>query len=107
MHSVEALSRYQAPGRDLQSPVKFVSLLEKMKLIRYLDFYMLEEVFRLLSRWKAEGKPLIPVSVNFSRITLLESDLFQMLTEIQSKYDVPCDMVMIEITGESGIWSIR
>ena len=102
VHSVEALSRYQAPGRDLQSPVKFVSLLEKMKLIRYLDFYMLEEVFRLLSRWKAEGKPLIPVSVNFSRITLLESDLFQMLTEIQSKYDVPCDMVMIEITERIG-----
>ena len=73
-----------------------------MKLIRYLDFYMLEEVFRLLSRWKSEGKPLIPVSVNFSRITLLESDLFQMLTEIKSKYDVPCDMVMIEITESIG-----
>lgn len=102
VHSVEALSRYQAPGHDLQSPVKFVSLLEKMKLIRYLDFYMLEEVFRLLSRWKSEGKPLIPVSVNFSRITLLESDLFQMLTEIKSKYDVPCDMVMIEITESIG-----
>lgn len=102
VHSVEALSRYQAPGHELQSPVKFVSLLEKMKLIRYLDFYMLEEVFRLLSRWKAEGRPLIPVSVNFSRITLLESDLFQMLTEIKNKYDVPSSLVMIEITESIG-----
>jgi len=102
VHSVEALSRYQAPGRELQSPVKFVSLLEKMKLIRYLDFYMLEEVFRLLSRWKAEGRPLIPISVNFSRITLLESDLFQMLTEIKNKYDVPSSLVMIEITESIG-----
>lgn len=102
VHSLEALSRYQAPGHDLLSPVKFVSLLEKMKLIRYLDFYMLEEVFRLLAGWKAQGRPLIPISVNFSRITLLESDLFQMLTEIKDKYDVPCDRVMIEITESIG-----
>lgn len=102
VRSVEALSRYKAPGQDLQSPVKFVSLLEKMKLIRYLDFYMLEEVFRLLSRWKAEGKPLMQISVNFSRITLLESDLFQMLTEIQSRYDIPEGLVMIEITESIG-----
>lgn len=63
---------------------------------------MLEEVFRLLSRWKTEGRPLIPVSVNFSRITLLESDLFQMLTEIKNKYDVPSSLVMIEITESIG-----
>lgn len=102
VRSVEALSRYQAPGHELQSPVRFVSLLEKMKLIRYLDFYMLEEVFRLLTKWKAQGKPLMPVSVNFSRITLLESDLFQVLKDIKNRYDVPSELVMIEITESIG-----
>lgn len=44
---------------------------------------MLEEVFKLLTKWKEEGRPL-------------ESDLFQMFTEIYSRYDIPHGLVMLE-----------
>ena len=63
--SAEALVRYRAAGIESTQPLNFVPLLEKTKLIRYLDFYMLEQVFRLLSDWKERGRDLIPVSVNF------------------------------------------
>lgn len=63
---------------------------------------MLEQVFRLLSDWKERGRDLIPVSVNFSRITLLERDLFQVLTDMQKKYNIPARLVMIEITESIG-----
>lgn len=100
--SAEALVRYQAAGTEYTQPLNFVPLLEKSKLIRYLDFYMLEQVFKLLSDWKERGRELIPVSVNFSRITLLERDLFQVLTDMQKKYHIPACLVMIEITESIG-----
>ena len=100
--SAEALVRYRAAGIESTQPLNFVPLLEKTKLIRYLDFYMLEQVFRLLSDWKERGRDLIPVSVNFSRITLLERDLFQVLTDMQKKYNIPARLVMIEITESIG-----
>lgn len=102
VRSAEALVRYQDPAMEMKPPGKFIPLLEKVKLIRYLDFYMLEEVLKLLSRWKRQGRPLMPVSVNFSRITLLESDLLQRLKEIQGRYDIPCSLIMIEITESIG-----
>ncbi|MCC3386060.1 EAL domain-containing protein [Enterocloster citroniae] len=102
LRSVEALARYHDPGQEVKPPGKFVPLLEKVKLIRYLDFYMLEQVLKLLCGWKEKGRPLVPVSVNFSRITLLESDLFRILREIKSRYDIPSGLVMIEITESIG-----
>ena len=100
--SAEALVRYRSAGAESRQPLNFVPLLEKSKLIRYLDFYMLEQVFKLLTDWKKRGRELIPVSVNFSRITLLERDLFQVLTDMQKKYDIPPRLVMIEITESIG-----
>lgn len=100
--SAEALARYQAPGVAVKPPGRFVPLLEKMKIVRHLDFYMLAEVCRLLAKWKAEGSPMVPVSVNFSRITLLESDLFDMIAGIQEKYDIPYNLITIEITESAG-----
>lgn len=100
--SAETLVRYQARGQKFRPPAVFVPLLEKERLIRYLDFHMLEEVFKLLTRWKEEGRELVQVSVNFSRLTLLERDLFQRLMEIQARYDIPRGLVMIEITESIG-----
>lgn len=100
--SAEALVRYQEPGQQTVPPGKFIPALERVKLIRYLDFFMLEEVCRLLESWKREGRSVIPVSVNFSRITLLENDLFQVLSDIKSRYDIPPDCVMVEITESIG-----
>lgn len=100
--SAEALVRYRAAGTESTQPLNFVPLLEKTKLIRYLDFYMLEQVFKLLSDWKERGRELIPVSVNFSRITLLERDLFRVLTDMQKRYHIPARLVMIEITESIG-----
>ena len=63
---------------------------------------MLEEVCKLIAGWKARGRQLVPVSVNFSRITLLERDLFQILSDIQRRYDIPYHLVTIEITESIG-----
>ena len=102
VRSAEALVRYDDRRQEYKVPGGFVPLLEKVKLIRHLDFYMLEEVCKLIAGWKARGRQLVPVSVNFSRITLLERDLFQILSDIQRRYDIPYHLVTIEITESIG-----
>ena len=83
-------------------PIKFIPLLEKERLIRYIDFFVFEEVCKTLHRWKAEGKKLVPISLNFSRNTLLESDFVKTLKIIAAKYNVLRSLIEIEITETIG-----
>lgn len=100
--SAEALIRLNHPEHGLVSPGRFIPQLEQTKLIRFIDFFMFEEVCKILEQWQRTGYELRPVSVNFSRITLLEADLMAMLLSILNKYDVPRDMIEIEITETIG-----
>lgn len=98
----EALARLDHPKNGLQSPASFIPMLEKEKLIKYIDLFIYEETCRMLARWRQEGRPLIPVSLNFSRITLLESNLINTLVQIHEKYDFPRELIEIEITETIG-----
>ena len=100
--SAEALSRIQVPGKDLISPGQYIPMLEKCHLIRYLDFHMLRKICALMEEWIQEGKPLLQISVNFSRQTLLEEHLITHLRQIQDEYQIPFHYIMIEITESLG-----
>lgn len=98
----EALVRLHHPQHGLLQPIDFVPTLEKEKLIQYIDLFIYEEVCRTLSRWREQGASLFPISLNFSRITMLESNLLPTLEEIYSRYDVPRELIEIEITETIG-----
>lgn len=63
-----------------------------------LDLYMLEETCAIMKNWRDAGMPLMPVSINFSRLHLLESDFISKLVEITEKYDIPRKYIEIELT---------
>lgn len=98
----EALVRYEDDTYGLVSPAKFIPFLETTGLIYYVDIYMYEEVNRLLAEWKKQGIPLIPISLNFSRITLLENQLVEHMNEINQRYGIDKDLIEIEITETIG-----
>lgn len=52
-------------------PGNFIPVLEKMKLIHLLDCYVIESVARIYHRLKKAGHPVVPVSVNLSRVDLI------------------------------------
>ena len=68
----EALIRYRHEERGMLPPDFFIPQLEKEHLIRYIDLFVLEQVCRLRRRWQQEGRFIFPVSINFSRITLMK-----------------------------------
>ena len=98
----EALVRLDHPENGIVSPGKFIPFLEEAGLVRYVDFFMFEEVLRTQERWKREGRRLFPISLNFSRATMLEPGVVDSMLKIAEKYDVPHSMIEIEITESMG-----
>lgn len=102
LSGMEALIRHIDAEGNITPPIKFIPLLERERLIRYIDFFVFEGVCKVLDRWKKEGKKLVPISLNFSRNTLLESEFVKTLKIIMSKYDVTSNLIEIEITETIG-----
>lgn len=98
----EALIRYQDPRTGLVPPGKFVPYLENAGLIHYIDFFVLEQVCMAFQRWKEQGLDLIPVSLNFSRSTLLEDNLIARMEEVVDRYHMERGYIQIEITESLG-----
>lgn len=93
----EALCRWRHDG-ELIPPFHFIPILERSKLICQLDFYMLEHVCRDIRRWLDEGKPVVKISVNLSRVHLGDVNLLDDIINIIDKYRVPHKYIEIELT---------
>lgn len=96
--SVEALSRWIDPQKGMISPGIFVPLLEDSRQIRKLDMYVLEEICRLCQLQREQGKVMIPVSFNLSRMDFFQGSVFEEVEEIRKRYQVPRNMLYVEIT---------
>ncbi|WP_291651039.1 EAL domain-containing protein [Clostridium sp.] len=95
----ECLVRWNSKSKGVISPEKFIYILEKDKSIIELDFYILNEAFKIINRWSSNGLKLIPISVNISRITLIEDDTFiTRLNYLIKKYNIDTKYLEIELT---------
>lgn len=102
INGAEALVRRIHPRYGLIPPNKFIPILEKENLIRYIDIFMFEEVLKTLTKWLEEGKTVFPISLNFSRATMLEPDIINSMERVHERYNVPHDLIEIEITETLG-----
>lgn len=94
----EALIRYRHKELGIIGPDKFISTLERNNMIRYVDLFVFEEICRILSHWKHAGVKLPTISLNFSRLTLMEQDILSSMEKIISQYDISRSHIEIEIT---------
>lgn len=93
----EALCRWIHDG-EMMSPAKFIPVFEQSNMICTLDFYMLEHVCQDIRKWMDEGKKIVKVSVNLSRLHLSNIDLLDTIISIIDKYEVPHKYIEIELT---------
>ncbi len=94
----EALVRWKDPKIGLLSPADFVETLEQFHLIHLIDKYVVQKVCQDYRMLKDAGKPVVPVSVNLSRLDFELCDIFGIIEEARSKYDIPRNMLDLEIT---------
>ncbi len=98
----EALIRYKGDSGKTISPSEFIPMLEAAHLIRELDFYVMDKTLAAMQHWKDNGIEMLPLSVNFSRQTLLDTSALASALAIQSRYDIPAAMIEIEVTESLG-----
>lgn len=96
--SAEALSRWIDPKYGFLPPNKFVGPLEDTRQIHKLDRYVVKEICRLLHERLASGLPVVPISFNLSKIDFILMDAYQMIIEFINEYEIPHDLIKIEIT---------
>lgn len=97
----EALIRKVGNDGRVISPYEFVPLLEQECLISKIDFLVLNEICKTMKRWEIEGKRLIKISVNMSRVTIAESDFIQKILAICNAYNIKREYLEFEITESS------
>lgn len=98
LKSAEALIRWVRADGTIVPPMAFIPELEKENAVSDIDWFMFEEVCKLLSKQKESGDRQIPVSVNFSRQHIGETDFADRLCSIADKYEIPHKLLEVEIT---------
>ncbi len=93
----EALIRKLGDDGKIIPPDKFIPIYEKEKIIRHIDLYVAEVICKTMRKWIDEGNPL-KISINLSRITLLEHGIINELTQLCKKYDIPKKYFDLEVT---------
>ena len=94
----EALVRWNHPELGFISPGEFIPLFERDGFISALDYYVWDVVCQTLKRWHDEGKNLIPISVNVSRIDFGSENLAENIANLVDAYGIPPEMLHLEVT---------
>ncbi len=95
---MEALSRMRDVDGKLISPGIFIPVLEKSGLIVELDMYMMEQAFKLQQKWLDEGKRIVPISVNLSKMNFYSPTLVDRIMDCYHSHRVPAEMIEFEVT---------
>lgn len=96
--SMEALCRWIDPKYGFLSPGVFIPALENAQVIYKLDIALLKEICANIRKCMDEGYPIIPVSINFSRLDFMLTDIVKIIDETVKEYGIPKDSIHVEIT---------
>lgn len=92
--------RFLDPTADgqVRSPGFFIPYYEQTGRVTEIDFFVLECVCRMIQRRRMEGKPVVTVSCNFSRMHFIKPDFPERFEEVLERYQVPKELIEVEMT---------
>lgn len=94
----EALARWVDPKMGFLSPSDFIPTLEEVRLIHKIDCFVAKKICEDYNTLLSMGEPLVPVSINLSRLDFELCDIFEIVERYRALYDVPREMIDVEIT---------
>ena len=94
----EALVRWFKQDGTMVSPGEFIPIFEENGFVTHLDFEMMRQVLDMQQKRLNEGKPIVNISVNFSRKHQEDKAYLERLDELMAQYEVPAKSLEIEIT---------
>ncbi|MBQ6844504.1 MAG: EAL domain-containing protein [Agathobacter sp.] len=94
----EALIRLYHPEKGIISPAMFIPVLEKQNEVHLVDLFILRRALQFQKAAKDAGKEQVPISVNFSKNTLMYPKLIEFIEKQCEVYGMPEGLIRIEIT---------
>ncbi|MDD6051152.1 MAG: EAL domain-containing protein [Clostridiales bacterium] len=94
----EALVRWIHPELGFVSPGEFIPLFEKNGFIQRLDYFVWEQMCKLLRSWMDKGYQTVPISVNVSRADVYQDNLVNTFLCLTQQYGIHPQQLHIEIT---------
>lgn len=96
--ATEALVRWKKPDGTMVSPGAFIPLFEEDGLIVKLDEYVFRKVCSMQKARIDRGLPVVRVSINLSRATLITEGIAEKYAAIVREAGIPSDIISIELT---------
>ena len=95
---VEALLRWQLPGRGLVSPAEFIPIAEETDLIIDIGQWVMMEACHQCVRWEEDGLALPQLSVNVSAKQFHHPNFVEQVYEVLSCTGMEPSLLNLEIT---------
>ncbi|MCR5848919.1 MAG: EAL domain-containing protein [Lachnospiraceae bacterium] len=94
----EALTRLIDEDGSIVPPDIFIPVLENSGKVLDLDWYVMKYVFKKIDEWLKEGRTVVPISVNLSKLHFYHDSLVEDIMREFEKYNFPPDYVEFEVT---------
>lgn len=94
----EALIRWRKDNGTFIYPDEFISAFERNGNIVKLDYYVYREVFSYIRNRIDTNQKIVPISMNVSRVHLLNDDIIGYITSLFDEFKIPPQLVEFELT---------
>ncbi len=94
----EALVRWIKPDNIMVFPGDFIPIFEKSGDIVTLDYFVYREIFKYQRERLDKQLPVVPISVNVSKLHLKNDNLQVYLESLFEEYDLPVELIELELT---------
>ncbi len=94
----EALVRWQSPELGFLMPNHFIGLFERNGFALKLDYFVLEQICKVLQERLKKKLPVVPISVNQSGLHISERGYLANMHAIADRYQLPRKLVELELT---------
>jgi diguanylate cyclase (GGDEF)-like protein len=98
IRGVEALVRWQHPGRGLLPPTEFIDLAERDGVIGDIGNWVLEQACRQVAHWQRPNTPLLDLHVNVSAQQLSDPTFAQSVIAIIERAGFDPRRLVMEVT---------
>ena len=94
----EALVRWVKKNGDVLLPDRFIPLFERNRFVLQIDDYVYRSLFVKMKEWLSQGKNVPVISVNVSRLHLLNDGFPEHFCEMVDWYEIPHHIIELEVT---------
>ena len=101
LSSAEALIRWKHPELGMISPGSFIPLFERNGLINIVDSFVWKEAAKQIVLWKEKYNFILPVSVNLSRVDIIDPSLTDKLATLIKDNGLRFNDLKLEVTESS------